>query len=385
MHCGLCLQSCPTYLATGNETDSPRGRLALMRAVDEERLTDSEIQPHLDRCVACRACEPVCPSAVPYHALLTTHQERTVPESHKKRLATWLGSRRRQSFAAFTARFARRTGLLSLARRFGPASLQRLVDAVPARPRAFRIVPGAQHAAQAPQRGSVVLHLGCVDPHVYGEVLQHSLAALTQQGFAVSIPKQPACCGALESHAGAAEVGTARGLETLQALQGSDAILVPAAGCHAFLQHQDPNLPILDPMAFLQQQGIRGEMKPIEEDIAWDPPCHQQNVAQCSDATLALLQQIPGMRLLEHKEADLCCGAGGIAFLREPELTGAIGTRKAQHLLEVKPKRIVTGNPGCRLQLEASLRGIEARIPVQHPISLIAEALGVADTPSAAS
>ncbi|MHC4823432.1 MAG: (Fe-S)-binding protein [Planctomycetota bacterium] len=378
MHCGLCLQSCPTYLVTGSETDSPRGRLALLGAVDEGRLTDMQIQEPLGRCVACRACEPVCPSAVPYHELLAAHQERTVSDSQKKRLSTWLGSRRRQSFAASAARFANRSGLLSLARRFAPDSLKRLAEAVPAKPRVFRFKAGAVFPASAPQRGSLALHLGCVDPHVYGEVLQHTVAVLTEEGFAVSIPHQPACCGALESHAGAGEGGRARGLETIQALQGADAVIVPAAGCHAFLQQLDAQTPILDPMAFLQQQGIRGELRRIDEDIAWDPPCHQQNVASCSGSTLELLKQIPALRLKEHKEADLCCGAGGIAFLREPELTGEIGARKVQHLLEVQPQRIVTGNPGCRIQLEGSLRRAANPLPVIHPISLLAESLGVA-------
>ena len=375
MHCGLCLQDCPTYRITGAETDSPRGRLALLRAAGEGRLTDAEMQPALDRCLACRGCEPVCPSSVPYHSLLEAFQTRTASPKTRRRLNTWLGSRRRLAIAGFTARFARRFRLLPLFRAVAPAKLRRLTDAIPAQPKAFRVRPGSRFEAKGEVRGSVSLHLGCVDPQMFGEVLQHSIEVLQQEGFHVEVPTQPSCCGALEAHAGAGDIGRHRGNATLRALRGHQAILVPASGCASFLSELDPKLPVMDPMAFLHQMGLRSELRPIPERIAYDPPCHQHHVLKSTGATRALLRSIPGLELAEAEDAELCCGAGGTAFLREPELTQEVGRNKATCLIETRATQVVSGNSGCRLQLEASLRASGSSLPVRHPISLLHRAI----------
>lgn len=375
MHCGLCLQSCPTYRITGAETDSPRGRLALLRAVGEDRLTDAEAAPALDRCLACRGCEPVCPSAVPYHSLLEAFQERTASPKVRRRLATWLGSRRRLALAGFAARLARRSRLLPVVRAVAPKSFRRLTDAIPERPLASRIRPGDRHAAQGEVRGSVSLHLGCVDPQMFGEVIAKSIALLTQEGFHVEIPAQPSCCGALEVHAGSGDLGRYRGQATLRALRGHQAILVPASGCASFLAELDPKLPVMDPMAFLHQQGLRSTLRPLPMRVAYDPPCHQNHVLKSTGATRALLQAIPDLTLVEAEDAELCCGAGGIAFLREPELTKEVGLDKAQALLATGATEVFSGNPGCRMQLETSLRLAGNPLPVSHPIELLHRAI----------
>lgn len=375
MHCGLCLQSCPTYRISGAETDSPRGRLALLRAAGEGRLSDAEIVPALDRCLACRGCEPVCPSSVPYHSLLEAFQTRTASKKVRRRLNTWLGSRRRLAIAGFAARFARRARLLPIVRAIAPAIIRRLTDAIPVSPSAFRVRPGSRFEAKGVVRGSVSLHLGCVDPQMFGEVLQHTIEVLQHEGFHIEVPTQPSCCGALEAHAGAGDIGRHRGNATLRALRGKLAILVPASGCASFLHELDPKLPVLDPMAFLYQEGLRSELRPIAERISYDPPCHQNNVLKSTGATRALLQQIPQLDLVEADDAELCCGAGGTAFLREPELSMEVGSTKAQTLMATGASKVVSGNSGCRLQLEASLRLEGSAMSVAHPISLLHRAL----------
>ncbi|MFK5955137.1 MAG: (Fe-S)-binding protein [Planctomycetota bacterium] len=375
MHCGLCLQSCPTYVVTGLETDSPRGRLALLRAEMENRIDAAAIAPALNRCVQCRACEVACPSDVPYHSLLQAFQARHPNPKITRRLNTWIGSARRQRSAAALARFARRTGLLPLAEKVAPRKLRRLIDAVPSSPSPFHVKPGSVFSALGVQRGSVSLHLGCVDGNFFGEVLQHTIAVLNHQGFTVSIPAQPSCCGALEAHSGAADIGRVRGTETLSALSGFDAILITAAGCQAFLHELNPREKVMDPLEFLLQQGFRSIFHPLRKRIVYDPPCHKLFVLKNEDATPKVLRMIPELELLMHEEESLCCGAGGIAFLREAELTAEIGARKVSMLLASNPQVVVNANSGCRIQMESSLRAQGSGMTVMHPISLVHQAL----------
>lgn len=375
MHCGLCLQSCPTYLATGSETDSPRGRLALMRAEMEGRIDATAISHSLDRCVQCHACETVCPSDVPYHSLLQGFQSRHPNRKITRRLKQWMGSTRRLRTAASLARFAQRNKLLPIAEKFAPKKLRRLIQAVPENPTAFYPTPGQAYPASGEKRGTVSLHLGCVDSNFFGEVLQQTIAILNHEGFEVAVPAQPSCCGALEAHAGAGHVGRIRGTDMLKALSGFDAILIMAAGCQAFLHDLDPRETVMDPLEFLLARGLRSKMSPVVYRFVYDPPCHKQNVLKTEDAALALLRRIPGLEHFEHPESDQCCGAGGISFLREPELTDDIGARKAEALLSVNPEIVLSSNSGCRIQIEASLRKQGTNLKVVHPISLVHQAI----------
>ncbi|MDA0666384.1 MAG: (Fe-S)-binding protein [Planctomycetota bacterium] len=375
MHCGLCLQSCPTYLATGLETDSPRGRLTLLRAEMEGRIEAPAIGNALDRCVQCHACEVVCPSDVPYNSLLQGFQERHPDLKTTQRLSYWLGSTRRLRAISGLARFMQRKSIQALAQKVAPKKLQRMLQAIPQTPTAFHPTSGASYPAIGKQRGRVSLHLGCVDSNFFGNVLQQTVELLNQEGFAVSIPAQPSCCGALEAHSGAGAVGRLRGTDTLQALSGFDAILVTAAGCQAFLHQLDPREKVLDPLEFLLEHGIRSELKPVVQQFALDTPCHKQNILGTPDAALEILRNIPGLEILPHPYADECCGAGGIAFLREPEMTDAVGKRKAAALLSVKPQVVVSANSGCRIQIEASLRKQGSDLKIVHPISLLHQSI----------
>lgn len=376
VHCGLCLNACPTYRVTGDETDSPRGRIFLLRAAAEGRLQDAEIAEPIDRCVLCRACEPVCPSKVPYHRLVERHREGRPSGLLRWGLRSLLPSRPRLRVAGFALRLMRTLGLLGLAERFGPRRWRALAGAVPGAPQRWVPEADAVFAARSPRRGRVALHLGCVNAELFGNVLRDCVDVLTDEGFEVHVPAQPACCGALHAHSGDAAHGRQLAQRTLDALDGGfDAAIVPAAGCAAHLHEYDPARGVQDPLVFLADAGRRADGGKLALRVAYDPPCHLQNVLGRADAVAEVLAAVPGVRLVDHAEADLCCGAGGISFARQPEISDQVLERKLERLEQAGPDCVVSGNPGCLLRLESGLRRRCSGIEVLHPISLLARSL----------
>jgi glycolate oxidase iron-sulfur subunit len=376
MHCGLCLQSCPTYSLTAVETDSPRGRLFLMRAVAEGRLPAQEAAPALERCLQCRACEPACPSKVPFAQIYREHHSLHGPG--KSRVASWLGSKRKMALAARVLRFSRRTGLLRAASALPHKRLRRASAMVPHKPHHFRPAPGTKFPALGEQRGIVALHLGCVEAEFFGNNIQDCIAAVTQEGFEVVFPDQPNCCGAAAAHDGAYATGCTSGHQTLQQLRGFDAILVPAAGCAAFLNELADSTAVMDPMIFLHRAGIRSTLQAVDRKVVYATPCHRENVIGDGEEMRSAMHAIPGLELLESEEAAMCCGAGGTVFLKQPQLTDDIGARKVGFLQQTGATQVVSGNPGCAMQLQAKLRERQADLEVIHPITLLCESLGVA-------
>jgi glycolate oxidase iron-sulfur subunit len=262
-----------------------------------------------------------------------------------------------------------------VAARVAPRRLRALATAVPLRPRAWRPRPGTKFAALAPVRGAVTLHPGCVQPEFYGEVLRDLVAVLTHQGFEVAVPEQPPCCGALAAHAGDPASGARLAAATRDALAGADASIVPAAGCSAHLRAADPRGGAVEPLVFLARHGLRGKLRAVERRIVHAPPCHLLNVLQESATVEGLLASIPGLRLLPLQEAQICCGAGGASFHEQPELAAAMGARKAAAIASSGAEWVVSGNPGCLMQIEAALRVHSTPVRVLHPVSALREAL----------
>jgi glycolate oxidase iron-sulfur subunit len=394
MHCGLCLQECPTYRATGIETESPRGRLFLMRAVTEGRVEAAAAAGALDRCLQCRACEPVCPSKVGYAEALEHFREGSTPTLLRAALRSLLPVRSRMRILGLLLRLARRSGLLGLLeRRGGPQRLDgrsglrdrldAMAAAVPARPERFVPRAGSRFAARGEARGRVALHLGCAQAELLGGVLRDTVRLLTAQGFEVVVPAQPACCGALHAHAGDAAHGgelaeaTAAAFARGQAESGPvDAVLVPAAGCLAHLLERVPQAAFREPVLFLAEAGWRGAMAPVPGRVAYDPPCHLQNVVGGGEAIPALLARVPGLELREHPGARHCCGAGGVAFAREPVAAFPVTAGKVGELRACGAQTVATGNPGCMMRLEAELRRTGGGVEVVHPVTLLARAAG---------
>jgi len=378
MHCGLCLEQCATYRDSGAEDRSPRGRLFLMRAVDEGRMTPAEVLPSLSSCLQCRACEPVCPSKVDYHGVLQ-HYFARVPTQAAPRpsaLSWWLDSPTRMRRLAAFARGLRKSGLAALITRFPVASLRQALAAIPQRPQATRWRTAQVFPAHGQPRASISLMRGCLESEWSGEILDQLIALLQQQGVQVHLPPQPACCGAFRGHAGDPSGGRAQAQDMLQALQApadTDAILIAASGCHAWLHEQDPLGGVQEPLAFLQRLGLRGSCRPLPLRATLQEACHQRNLGEGFAATRTLLAQIPELVLHADPEAELCCGAGGATFLREADQALALGQRKVQQLRAEEPEVLLSANPGCRMQLEAAQARAQARpaLPVLHPLQLL--------------
>jgi len=376
VHCGLCLDACPTYKVTGDETDSPRGRILLLRAAAEGRVAAADIEDSLERCVLCRACEPVCPSRVPYHQLVEQHREGRTPAVLQFALRRILPSRPALRLLGLALRGSRALGLLGLVERAGTRRMRALAGAVPAAPSRFVPEAGRRWPARGRQRGRVGLHLGCVNAELFGAVLRDTIEVLAAQGFEVVVPAQPACCGALHAHSGAAAQGAGLAAATAQAFASGDfdAVLVPAAGCLAHLHERAPGSGFRDPLLWIAQAGLRTPRGRVAARVAHDPPCHLQNVVGGADAVTELLARIPGIEMVAHGEAGLCCGAGGVAFARRPEMSDPILARKLGNLGAAGPDVVASGNPGCLLRLEAGLRRSGAATEARHPVELLARA-----------
>lgn len=385
VHCGFCLPACPTYLATGDENDSPRGRIVLMRrfAAGELPPGDAALNHHLDRCLGCRGCEPACPSGVAYGAGLQaarTHlgAERGLPVAARGILRIFASSILwRPLFIA--ARWLRDTGL---PRRFSRAStaLGMLASTSPR---------GAARPARTVAAGhgpTVVLFRGCVMDTLFGHVHDATRRTLEVNGYRLVEAQDQACCGALHEHAGDHAGAQALARRNVEALgEAADYIAVDSAGCGAALRDYGHLLggdgaaalaaKVRDVTELLAAAGPRpGGPLPLE--VAYDAPCHLQHAQRVHAAPLAVLGAIEGARVRELPGADRCCGSAGIYSLLEPGLSQAVLSAKLETIRSANPAPdvVATGNPGCLMQIGAGL--LAAGIPTRtaHPVELLDEA-----------
>lgn len=392
VHCGLCLEACPTYGVLGTETDSPRGRLYLMRAFAEGRVADPEaIRPHLDRCLDCRACETACPSGVRYGAILETVREElraspTRTRTLRMKLASaWLRhvvahvGRLRWFFRL--ARFAEWIGLRRLARamRILPPEVDALLPRVPSA--AERRPLPALIAAQGERRGRVAFFAGCVMESVFGEINRKTVELLASNGFEVVVPQGQRCCGALLVHDGQREPARALAAANVAAFANCEVVITNSAGCGAMLREYGELLGTaaadefahrcLDITAFLAREGLRETPARCEARVAYDAPCHLCHAQGVRTQPAELLKQVPGLSLVPHATSEDCCGSAGIYNLLQPSLAAAIGRRKADALATGGAELVATGNPGCMMQIAACLRAAETPLRVVHPVELL--------------
>jgi glycolate dehydrogenase iron-sulfur subunit len=394
IHCGLCLEACPTYRITRLETESPRGRLHLMSAIASGRIdprTSDAAVLHLDRCLACRACEAVCPSGVPYGELIEEAradiaQARGTPALGK--LALWSVSRPRVlgALAALLA-VADRLGLRAIARRILPQRLRRLDALAPplGRP-AYRPVD-----VDAP-RASVALLLGCVMRVSYGDVHTATARVLARLGVAVVDVADQTCCGALHAHAGDNAEAIRLAKRNIVAFErsGAEAILTNAAGCGAFLKSY-VHLLEGDPRWADRAAAIASRARDITEYLAaagegatfgellmrvtYQDPCHLAHAQGIRAEPRALLRSVRGLELIEMVDADVCCGSAGFYNLAQPDYADRLLEAKIDAILVTGADAVVTANPGCMLQLAAGLRSRGKSIPVLHVIEVLDRAM----------
>jgi glycolate oxidase iron-sulfur subunit len=398
VHCGLCLPSCPTYRETGRELSSPRGRIYLARGVAEGRVPLAGVAAdEMYRCLGCRACETACPSGVRYGELLEEARaavERAGARTGLARGIEWaalrgvLPHRRRLHALVSLLALAQRLGLDRLTLPFLPASLRtrhRLMPEVP--PRAERRPLASFTPAQGKNRGRVALLEGCVMPELFGTTNRATVRVLVRNGFDVLVPASQGCCGALQAHAGDAD--TARRLleRNLAAFssEGFAAVIVNSAGCGAHLRGAEHWLPgegahlagrIRDVTEFLVEVGIRPPSGRVDARVCYDDPCHLIHGQGVASPPRELLASIPGLELVAHEDATVCCGAAGIYNLTHPEMSEAVLTRKIDALAAVDPDLIATGNPGCLMQIARGVRERGLRARVVHPVELLDRAYG---------
>ncbi|MSP21885.1 MAG: 4Fe-4S dicluster domain-containing protein [Dehalococcoidia bacterium] len=408
IHCGFCLPSCPTYLATGSELESPRGRLHLIGAILEGRIEANErVLPHLDLCLQCRACETACPSNVPYGRIMEDARAAIVAQGVAKRPRTWtlrmallrgvIARPRVLRTVLVPARVAARLGLHRLGRpllrRFLPsraASIETQLAALRRRP--FR--RSGLLAQPASPRVRVALLTGCVHGELTPGMHEATVRVLARLGCEVVAPPDQACCGALHAHAGDTEAARALARHNIEAFEeaGVDAAIVNAAGCGAAMKEYGRLLrnddawcdraerfastvrDVLEYIAGIDgfEHGL-GRLDAGAALVTLQDSCHLAHAQGIREAPRRLLSAIPGLDLRELEAPDRCCGAAGLYSLVQPEMSQAVLEAKMDDVEGTGASVICTSNPGCTLQLAAGIvaRGLEAR--AVHVVELLDE------------
>jgi len=391
VHCGICLPQCPTYRVLGEEMDSPRGRIYLMRATAEGRLGLTEtFRRHIDLCLGCRACETACPSGVRFGSLLeaTRAQLRESGPPAKQPLleafALWVfpkPARLGTALAAF--KLYKRSGLRALVRASGVltrfpalAAMDALLDDVPAAAPLPEVVAAPGRAV-----GRVGLLTGCVQHHLYPHVNRDTARLLSLAGFEVVIPRGQGCCGALELHAGRPDAHAARARALAAAFPADlDFIVTNAAGCGAAMKEYGHHIPELAPFAARVRDateilaGADLRLGPLDLTVTYHDACHLAHGQRVRQEPRQLLGQIPGLRLVELGDSELCCGSAGIYNLLEPDMARRLLDAKLTRIAESGARVVAAANPGCLLQIAWGCRERGLDVTIVHPVELLARA-----------
>ena len=414
VHCGFCLPACPTYVRLGDENDSPRGRLHLMRAVVEGRLSPESdaFQTHIDRCLGCRACEPVCPSSVAYGVLLEAAREsvyraRKTPVVVRILLAVF-SSRRWMNWSMRVARVVRGLGVAGVAAkwipenrlfhpiRFGLAMLAASREP-PLEPSSTAGVPTSSEAASskgAPPRGEgdrgrVAILRGCVQEGLFSRVNDATERVLRANGYTVVEVSGQGCCGALHTHAGDAVGARDLARANVQALISAevDFVAVNAAGCGAALKEYSH---LLEADADYRESAaaittstrdiselLAGDTlrvgAPVPARVTYDAACHLCHAQGLREEPRALLGAIPELVVLPLRDEEECCGGAGIYGITQAELGADIGADKVSAVMATGADIVATGNPGCMMQIGAGLLLEGSDIVARHPVELLDE------------
>ena len=400
VRCGLCLPSCPTYLETFTETSGPRGRIGLIKAVDEGHidLLSPGFVEQMTQCLDCRACEAVCPSGVRYGVLVETMRARIEERAGPTRKPLARAVRRLFLDGLFSnlkwlrgaasfVRFTQRTRLDALAPLFGMGDEAALAPSIADR---YFVASNQRYDVMNPA-GTAFLHVGCVMQVAYPNVHHATIRMLNVAGLNVVVPREQGCCGAIAVHAGEPKSARAMARVNITAFErsGADVYVVNAAGCGSTLKEyeqlfeDDPAwrdraaafcARVRDVTEVLDAMEFRSAPRLLDATVTYQEPCHLAHAQRVTAAPRRLLARVPGLRLIELNESAVCCGSAGTYSLSEPEMAGRLLERKVGNIRETAATVVATANPGCAMQVAAGLRkaGIDAR--VAHIVELLDEA-----------
>lgn len=401
VHCGLCTASCPTYVELGNENDSPRGRIYLMRAVTDGRLElTSEVRRHLELCLDCRACETACPSGVQYGKLIEpfrvameqqdSGQNKTGDWFHRYILFGMFPYPQRMRRALIPARIAQAlrldrlligTGLWKLL----PSRLGRLLTMLP---KLKKTPPPLPHVlpAKGPRRARVALFIGCVADVMFRDTHWATARVLQENGCEVLVNHSQGCCGAIHFHAGSDEPARVLADTNVAAFNAThvDAVVVNVAGCASMLKDYGHHWPdaqqperarfaakVQDVHEFLDELGFVPPTGELNLTATYHDACHLAHAQKVREQPRNLLRQIPGLKLVDLPESDLCCGAAGTYNLTEPEMASRLSRRKMHNILSTGARVVVTANAGCLMQIACEARMQGHVLKIMHPMELL--------------
>jgi glycolate oxidase iron-sulfur subunit len=400
VHCGFCLPVCPTYVLWKEEMDSPRGRIYLMKMAADGAATINETWvSHFDACLGCMACVTACPSGVEYGKLIEATRAQIERRYARPADELWF---RRFLFSTFTyptrlralmlpLRLYQKMGIQALVRRLGipkllPArwqAMEGLLPQVPAQETVPSVIP-----AQGKRRYRVGLLLGCVQRVFFPQVNAATARVLAAEGCEVFAPEMQPCCGALLVHAGEEKRAIQLARQMIDVFEKAqvDAVIINAAGCgsnvkeYSHLLRDDPQYAARakafveksrDVSEFLAELEPRAPRHPLRLRVAYHDACHLQHAQGVRTQPRALLRGIPQLELLEIPESAICCGSAGIYNLVQPQAAAELGDRKAGHVAAVEPDLVVSGNPGCLLQLQSALARAGRQVPVRHTVEVL--------------
>ena len=408
IHCGLCLQACPTYVELGKEADSPRGRIYLMRAQQRGAIPVSQsFVQHISACLDCRGCESACPSGVPYGELV--EKAREVIEHNARRpflvrifrnfvFGRVFPSHRLLRLSFDVLRLYQASGLRKLVRASGvlrliPGHLSELEQLLPdIRQKRHHVELGSVHPAEGERKHRVALLTGCVMNEIFGDINQATIRVLQKNGCDVIVPAAQGCCAALHCHAGIIDTARQMARKNILALEDAEveAIISNASGCGAKLreygtlfEHDSQfaarakafSAKVKDIASFLD--GLPHIVKPggLKLRVAYDDPCHLLHAMKVSKSPRNLLRSIPGLELVELATPERCCGSAGIYNITNYELSMRILQRKIDDIRTTNTDVLATGNPGCMMQIAYGLReGGLTHMRVMHPVELLDQA-----------
>lgn len=404
VHCGLCLDQCPTYRALGTEMDSPRGRIYQIVQVDAGRLAlgDSFVK-HIDRCLGCLNCQTACPSGVAYGSLLERARAQ-IAENYKR---PWLDTKLREHFYAKVlpsfgrlarharlVRFYQRSGLQSLARGTGLLKILGMAELDELSPRidsefSFSDL-GKVFPAEGERRGRVAMLIGCVASVAFAELNRATIRVLTKNGIEVHVPEKQSCCGALQLHAGLLDLARKQARRNIAAMESPefDAIVTNAAGCGSTLKEygallqkdriyaeraQQFTAKVRDINEYLAEIGLREPRHRVTLRVTYQDSCHLAHAQGVRSAPRQLLKHI-GAEVVESARPDSCCGSAGVYNVVQNEISMKVLDEKMEYVASVEPEVIATANVGCMLQFRAGVKRKHLQARVAHVVELLDEA-----------